>query len=79
MLWRALRNLQGGPQGGLSPDDAATLAGGGRTYLMGLITGRVRPSWATVLRRAALRAARESGSAGNERADTQKRQCQYST
>jgi hypothetical protein len=78
MLWLALRDIEGGPYGCLSRDDAATATGGRRTYLIGLITDVVRPSWATVLRRGALCAARNSRSAGNERADAQKRQGQHS-
>jgi tryptophan synthase beta subunit len=78
MLCLALRDIEGGPHGCLSRDTAATLTGGRRTYLIGLITGLVRPSWATVLRRGALRAARDCRSAGNEQADAQKRQGQHS-
>lgn len=78
MFWRALRDIDGSPQGCLGRDNAATLTGGRRTYLIGLSTGLVRPSRATLLRRVALRAARESRSAGNEQADTQKRQGQHS-
>lgn len=66
MLWHALRNLEAGSQSCLSPDNAASLTGGWRTYWIGLIADIVRPSRATLLRRAALRAARKSRSAGNE-------------
>ena len=77
MLYLALRDIEGRPYGCLSGDSAATLAGRRRTYLIGLITDLVRP-WATVLRRGALCAARDSRSAGNEQADAQKRQDQHS-
>ena len=78
MLCLALRDIDGGPQGCLSRDNAATLTGGRRTYLIGLITDLVRTNWATVLRRGALRAARDSRSARNEQAGAQKRQGQHS-
>ena len=78
MLCLALHDIEGGPHGCLSRDNAATLTGGWRTYLIRLITDLVRPSWTTVLRRGALRAARDSRSARNEQADAQKRQGQHS-
>jgi hypothetical protein len=71
MLRLAVRDIDGGSQGCLSRDNAATLTGGRRTYLIGLTTDFVRPSRATVLRQAALRTARDSRSAGNEQAGAQ--------
>ncbi len=78
MLYLVLSDIEGRPHGCLSRDSAATLTGKRRPYLIGLTASLVRRTWATVLRRGALRAARDSRSAGNERADAQKRQGQHS-